>query len=342
MDRHDAEAPPALDVHAHAMPMPLLEWLAGRGLADLGAVGQEIVRLDPEVSGVGPGAPLPLARSMHRVDRRLAEMADVRVSQHAVSLPPFLFASTSENAGLVGELVARGNDELAAYVAEAPSQLIALGSVPLGWPGAADEARRLLDELGMAGVAIGSRGGGRELDDPVNEDLWALLSERGTFVFLHPSGVPDGHRQRDFWLPQLVGYPMETALAVARLAFGGVLERHRPNLCLAHGGGCLPALRGRLDLGWERKDVARTTTVPPSALTDRLYYDTAVFSTAVLRHLVEDVGVDHVLLGTDHPFELGDREPVQTVTRLGLEEAQTRAILHDNAARLLGVARPLP
>ena len=137
MDRHDADALPALDVHAHAMPMPLLEWLAGRGLADLGAVEREIVRLDPEVSGVGPGAPLPLARSMHQVDRRLAEMADVGVSQHAVSLPPFLFGSTSDDAALVGELVARGNDELAAYVAEAPSQLIALGSVPLGWPGAA-------------------------------------------------------------------------------------------------------------------------------------------------------------------------------------------------------------
>ncbi|HKG49378.1 MAG TPA: amidohydrolase family protein [Actinomycetales bacterium] len=336
MDRDAPDAGPALDVHAHAMPMPLLEWLAGRGLADLGRVDQEVVRLDPQVSGVGPGAPLPLARSMHQVGTRLAEMADVGVAQHAVSLPPFLFGSTSQDAALVRELVGRGNEELAAYVAEAPAQLLALGSVPLGWPGAADEARRLLDELGMAGVAIGSRGAGRDLDDPVNEDLWAFLSERGAFVFLHPSGVPDAHRQRDFWLPQLVGYPMETALAVARLAFGGVLERHRLNLCLAHGGGCLPALRGRLDLGWERKDVAHTTTVPPSELTDRLFYDTAVFSTALLRHLVEDVGFEHVLLGTDHPFELGDREPVRTVTRLGLDDTQTRAILHDNAARLLG------
>jgi aminocarboxymuconate-semialdehyde decarboxylase len=155
--------------------------------------------------------------------------------------------------------------------------------------------------------AAGARG--RDLDDPVNDELWALLSERETFVFLHPSGVPDPHRQADFWLPQLVGYPMETALAVARLVFGRVLERHPLNLCLAHGGGCLPALRGRLDMGWDRKEVAHTTTVPPSAFTDRLYYDTAVFSNVLLRRLVEDVGTDHVLLGTDHPFELGDRAP---------------------------------
>ena len=189
----------------------------------------------------------------------------------------------------------------------------------------------------MAGIAIGSRGAGRDLDDPVNDDLWALLSERRTFVFLHPSGVPDPHRQRDFYLPQLVGYPMETALAVARLVFSGVLERHPLVLCLAHGGGCLPGIRGRLDMGWERKDVAHTIPVPPSEFTDRLYYDTAVFSTVLLGRLVEDVGADHVLLGTDHPFELGDRDPLGTVRALGLDEADTRRILCDNATELLGL-----
>src|SRR5215213_6058060 len=326
----------ALDVHAHAMPLPLLQRLADRGLADLAEVPTGIVRLDPRVSGVGPRAPLPLARSMYDVDVRLSEMDEVGVHRHAVSLPPFLFASTADDEQLATGVVAQGNEDLATYVADAPDRLLGLGSVPLGWRGAAEEARRALDELGMAGIAIGSRGAGRDLDDPVNDDLWALLSERRTFVFLHPSGVPDPQRQKDYWLPQLVGYPMETALAVARLAFGGVLERHRLNLCLAHGGGCLPSLRGRLDMGWERKTVAHTTTVPPSELTDRLFYDTAVFSTALLRHLVEDVGFEHVLLGTDHPFELGDREPVRTVTRLGLDDTQTRAILHDNAARLLG------
>ena len=326
-----------LDVHAHAMPLPLLQRLADRGLADLGAVPDGIVRLDPRVSGVGPRAPLPLARSMYDVDVRLSELDALGVHRHAISLPPFLFASTAEDERLVRDVVSQGNDELAAYVGDGPGRLLALGSVPLGWPGAAEEAQRALDDLGMAGIAIGSRGGGRDLDDPVNDDLWALLSERRTFVFLHPSGVPDPHRQTDFWLPQLVGYPMETALAVARLVFGRVLERHPLQLCLAHGGGCLPSLRGRLDLGWDRKDVARTTTVPPSEFTDRLFYDTAVFSPVLLRRLVEDVGVGHVLLGTDHPFELGDRAPLETVRALGLDPADTRGILGGNAMELLGL-----
>ena len=294
-----------VDVHAHAMPMPLLRWLADRGLADLAALPDRVVLLDPSVSGVGPSARLPLAPSQHDPALRLAEMDGAGVSHHAVSLPPFLFASTAADGGFVAGIVGRGNDELAGYVAAAPDRLVALGSVPLGWPGAAEEARRCLDGLGMAGIAIGSRGGGRDLDDPVNDDLWALLAQRRAFVFLHPSGVPDAPRLRDFYLAQLLGYPMETALAVARLVFGGVLERYDLVLCLAHGGGCLPAVRGRLDLGWHRKAEAHTTRVPPSELTGRLYYDTAVFSPVLLRRLIEDVGPGQVLLGHRPPVRTG-------------------------------------
>lgn len=330
-------SPTALDVHAHAMPLPLLERLAGDGLADLAAVPEGVVRLDPRVSGVGPWTPLPLARSQYDVPVRLSEMDAAGVARHAVSLPPFLFASTADDERLATGVVRNGNDELAVYVADAPDRLLGLGSVPLGWPGAAEEARRCLDELGLAGIAIGSRGAGRELDDPVNDELWALLAERRTFLFLHPSGVPDVKRLADFYLPQLAGYPMETAIAVARLVFGKVIERFPINLCLAHGGGCVPSLRGRWDMGWDRKEVARTTPLPPSEYVDRLYYDTAVFNTTLLRRLVEDVGADHVLLGTDHPFELADLTPVETVLRLRLDVASTRAILWDNAAGLLGL-----
>ncbi len=327
--------PDVVDIHSHAMPMPLLQWLGQQGLADLSGLGRDVVVLDPGVSGVGPGAVLPLARSQYDVVTRLAEMDSVGVSHHAVSLPPFLFASTADDGGFVTGIVRRGNDELAGYVAKAADRLVALGSVPLGWPDAADEARRCLDELGMAGIAIGSRGAGRDLDDRVNDELWDLLAQRRAFVFLHPSGVPDTHRQRDFYLAQLVGYPMETALAVARLIFGAVLERFRLTLCLAHGGGCLPAIRGRLDLGWASKPVAHTTRVPPSRLADRLYYDTAVFNPILLRRLIEDVGVGHVLLGTDHPFELRDPTPVESVRVLGLAPEEERTVLWDTASRLL-------
>jgi aminocarboxymuconate-semialdehyde decarboxylase len=328
---------PAVDVHAHAMPLPLLRWLQERELADLAGALPTVVRLDPRVSGIAAGVPLPLARSQYEISDRLTEMDTAGTSHHAVSLPPFLFCSTADDEAFVAEIVARGNEELADYVSQAPGRLVGLGAVPLGWPGAAEEARRCLDHLGMAGITIGSQGGGRDLDHPVNDELWALLAERGVLIFLHPSGVPDARRQRDFYLAQLVGYPMETALAVARLIFGGVLERHDLTLCLAHGGGCLPSLRGRMDMGWHNKEVAHTTALPPSAFADRLYYDTATFSTPLLSRLVEDVGAEHVLLGSDFPFELADATPRESVRALRLDATATRAIEWDTAAKLLGL-----
>ena len=183
------------------MPLPLLEWLEHAGLSDLSRVRDGVVVLDPTVSGVAQErAPSP--RPLQYDPRtRLAEMDDVGVWAHAVSMPPFLYCSNSEDRRLATTTIARGNDELATYVAEGSGRSYGLGSIPLGFPDAANEARRCLDELGFPGVAIGTRGGGKELDDPVNDDLWALLAERNVFVFVHPSGVPDAHRQRDYWLP---------------------------------------------------------------------------------------------------------------------------------------------
>ena len=236
----------ALDVHAHAMPLPLLSRLADRSLADLDGVPDGIVRLDPRVSGVGPWAPLPLARSpsttwrcaCRRWTGRAWTATPCRCHRSCSPRPPTTRSSSSD-------VVRPGNDELAVYVADAPDRLLGLGSVPLGCPGAADEARRCLDELGLAGIAIGSRGGGRDLDDPVNDELWALLAERGTFVFLHPSGVPDPKRIGDFYMPQLVGYPTETAIAIARLVFGGSWSATRPPV---------PGARRRLPAGAARAD----------------------------------------------------------------------------------------
>ena len=266
--------PTAIDVHNHAMPLPLLEWLERAGLSDLSRIADGIVLLDPSVSGVGKNTPLPLARSQYDPRTRLAEMDDVGVSAHAVSMPPFLYCSNSEDRGLVTTTIARGNDELAGYVAEVRADCTASGRSRSVSPTPPTRLDAASTTLGFPGVAIGTRGGGKELDDPVNEDLWALLAERNAFIFVHPSGVPDAHRQRDFYLPQLVGYPAETAISIARMIYGGVFERFDLTMCLAHGGGCLPWLRGRLDLGWQRKDVAHTTEIP----TER------ILQAAVLRH----------------------------------------------------------
>ena len=177
------------------------------------------------VSGVGPRAPLPLARSMYDVDVRLSEMDDVGVHRHAVSLPPFLFASTAED-----ETARHRRRRRRATTSSRPTSL----TPPTGSSGSVGAARLAGRRRGGApGAGRPGHGGHRDRQPgrrprprrpgqrrPVGAPVGAR-----TFVFLHPSGVPDPHRQTDFWLPQLVGYPMETALAVARLVFGRVLER---------------------------------------------------------------------------------------------------------------------
>ncbi|WP_206603723.1 amidohydrolase family protein [Streptomyces sp. CB03238] len=328
-----------MDIHTHAMPLPLLRWLGDRSLAALDGLDEaHVVRIDPRISGVAKDAPLPCPPAQVEVGARLALMDRTGVGCHAVALPPFLMGSGLTDPVLLRELIRRGNDALAGYAAGAPDRLCALGTVPVGDPSAAEEARRCLDDLGMAGVAIGSQGLGRELDDPVNEELWAFLARRQAFTFLHPSVPVEPERTRAYWMAQLVGFPMETALAVSRLVLGGVLERHRFPLCLAHGGGCLPALAGRLDLGWARKPPARASSSPPSTWLRGLYYDTAVFSREQLARLVADVGAEHVLLGTDTPFDLADEDPVRTVRELGLDERESELILGGNARRLLAHA----
>lgn len=325
---------PAIDVHAHAMPMPLLEWLQTQGLADLSRLSDNIVVIDPRVSGVGAGAPLPLPRSMYDNEVRRAQMAEQRITHQVISLPPFLMGSTCTDSELVAELVRRGNDSLAELVADDDS-LLGLAGVPLGHQLAAEELDRGLGEFGLAGASIGTRGAGRDLDDPVNDPVWARLAADQVFTFLHPSAVPEPTRLKDFWFPQLLGYPMETAIAASRLAFSGVLERFGFPLCLAHGGGCLPSVRGRLDMGWDRKPVAHTTVHPPSAIFKRLYYDTAVFDPSLLQELIGWVGADHVLIGTDYPFDLAEREPREALDRIRLTETQRRQVTGQVAARLL-------
>jgi len=167
----------AVDVHAHAMPMPLLSWLADRGLADLSGVEQGVVRIDPMVSGVGRGAPLPLARSMFDAQVRLAELDAAGVSHECLSLPPFLVASMATDEGFVTELIRRGTEALVEYCSVGGDRLVPLGGVPVGFPAAACVAREALADARLAGLAMGTRGAGQDLDAAVNDELWHVLHE---------------------------------------------------------------------------------------------------------------------------------------------------------------------
>ena len=187
----------ALDIHAYAMPLPVLQWLADQGLADTSAVEEGIIRLDPKISGVGLNVPLPLARSQHDVATRLIEMDAARDSHPPCHYHP----SCSPVRPMTGTWSPRwcgGPMTRPTTSRVLPIGCWGLGHVGLGWPGAVSEAQRCVDELGMAGLAIGTRGRGHDLDSAVNEEFWEFVDTRRIFVFIHPSGVPDGPRQREY------------------------------------------------------------------------------------------------------------------------------------------------
>jgi aminocarboxymuconate-semialdehyde decarboxylase len=189
-----------------------------------------------------------------------------------------------------------------------------LGSVPLQKPETAAEMVR-----GLPGVEIPASVGGDYLGHDRFEPFWAAAEETGAVVFIHPT--TRAFDWPDYYLWNTVGNPFETTVTAAHMVMAGVMERH-PGLrvVLAHGGGALPALRGRLRHAHEAIGPAKARLrEPPEASIRRFYFDTVTHDPDVLRDLVEFVGSDHVLLGTDHPFDMGDPDPVATVRRAGLD-----------------------
>lgn len=324
-----------IDAHAHVMPLGILKHLEREGRADLSELPEGRLRIDEEISGVATGNVIPFVPEQYDPSARRAARRGSGITGEAVSVPPFLFASESRDPDLVMGLARSSNDALRDYVTTAGPDVHPLFVVPVGHPDALSEARRCMEELGGAGVTIGSYGLGLELDAAVNEPLWAYLAEHSVFTSLHPSRASGAERLRDYHLLQLFGYPVETALAASRLIFAGVLDRHDLKICLAHGGGCLLGLGPRLDLGWERKAVARTSELAPRGYLDRFFYDTAVFDRGALQELIRQVGTDRVLLGTDYPFDLADTDPLTSILALDVDDDARSAIASGNVLRLL-------
>ena len=217
----------------------------------------------------------------------------------------------------------------------------AMGSVPLGAGGnaAAEELERAITTLGLKGVEILAHVGDKELSDPDFAPFWARAEALGAVVFIHPSGYPQPHRLTRFYFNNIIGNPLDTTLALHYLIFDGVLERH-PNLKIiaAHGGGYLPGYSGRIDHGWgARSDAHGDLPNPPSTYLKKIYVDTIVFTPHQLESLVTFCGADHVLLGTDYPYDMADYDPLGLLAACDeLNPEQVSAIAGGNAKRLFG------
>ena len=279
---------------------------------------------------------------MESVEVRLADMDTMGIDVQALSLSPYQLFHWAQ-----GELAVRAfrqiNDDLAELVGEHPGRFVALGAVPLQDPPAAlDELRRCSTELGFRGIEMATHIEGEELSSPRFEPFWEMVEELEMVVFLHPTGFTEPKRFTDHYFFNTIGHPLEETICAGRLIFDGVMERH-PGLKLvfSHGGGFLPAYAGRFDHAYHaRADVRHGLPRPPGEYLSRFFFDTMVFEADQLGFLIDKYGADHILLGTDYPYDMGETDPLGLLNKVsGLGPDDIDLIVGGNAARLLGIER---
>mgnify|MGYP000936648005 CR=1 FL=1 len=232
------------------------------------------------------------------------------------------------------------NDHIAGITSKFPHRFIGIGTVPLQDSHLAiKELHRCVNELGMAGVQIGSNVNQRNLNDPEFFPFFEEAEKLNACIFVHPWEMMGREHMQQYWLPWLVGMPAETSRAICSMIFGGVLERlPKLRVAFAHGGGSFPSTIGRIEHGFnERPDlVAVDNPVNPRSYLGKFWLDSLVHDQKVLEYLVDLIGKDKVCLGTDYPFPLGELEPGKLIEAMNFSEEIKSRLLWDNAWQWLG------
>ncbi len=235
------------------------------------------------------------------------------------------------------------NDKLAQAVADRPDRFVALGAtVPLQDVDLAiAELDRAVDDLGFKGLQIGGTVAGHNLDEARFRPFWQAVAAKGVPVIIHPNGYEESHRFGDYFMTNCIGNPLETMVAAHRMIFSGLFEELPDlKLVLLHGGGYLPFYTSRADHTWKVRPETRVHIPhhPPSYYMKRLFYDTMVFQPLYLRHLVDIVGADRIMAGTDFPFDMGETDPMGLIDGVeGLSDEQRTAMKGGNAVRVFSI-----
>jgi aminocarboxymuconate-semialdehyde decarboxylase len=330
------EDAPTIDVHAHVLLPGVEQLVAGqpglRAHAELQA--RRFGRGDPAAAR----ALLAIRPKLLDVAVRLADMDAAGVDIQLVSPSPVHYHYWAGPA-LAAEIYRAAHEAVAEHCAAAPGRLRGLGLAPIQDTGTAVAALDHALGAGLLGVEISSGSPGRELSDPALEPFWARAEELGAVIFLHPFGCTLDDRLTPWYLGNIVGQPVENAVALSHLIFSGTLDRH-PGLRLiaAHGGGYLPTYLGRSDRGWAVRQESRGCAEPPSSYLRRIWLDSLVHSAPGVRHLAEAAGPDRIVLGSDYPFDMGADDPVGALRAAALPDADFHAIRGGTARDLLHLA----
>jgi predicted TIM-barrel fold metal-dependent hydrolase len=315
-----------VDMHAHLLVpevWPLLEGYP-RAEADIGAFLRS-----------------PMAGRLTSMSERLATMDRQGIDIQVLTLH-FQHQHDWAEPELAERIVRVLNEQMAEEVAMQPDRLIGLGAVSLQHLElAAAQLTYAVRELGLRGAMMTTTIGDEEISAPRFDPFWRRAEELGAVVFVHPEGFVGGEQRFEGAgaLGNTIGMPLDTTVAISHMIFSGFLDRF-PNIKIvaSHGGGFLPSYIGRSDNCYARTAGCQNMAKAPSDYLKQLYYDTLVYSPDNLAHLIETVGADRLVLGTDYPFPIASQDPVGDALAVnGLSEAELEAILGATALRLLEI-----
>ena len=326
---------PTVDIHTHILPAAIPDFNERFGYGEFVTLHHEA-----HTSTMFQGGEFfrRVDRRLFDVEARLEDCDRAGVTTQVLSTVPVMFSYWAKPDD--GAVVARFlNDDIATTVRAHPKRFVGLGTVPMQDTDLSIvELERCVNELGLAGVELGTHCGQHNLNSPDLFPLFEAAADLGAALFVHPWDMMAMDQMPEFWLPWLVGMPAESARAICSMVLGGVFER-LPELrvAFAHGGGSFPGTIGRIQHGYEvRPDLVAThTDISPRDQLGSFWVDSIVHDQRALTYLMDVMGADRICLGTDFPFPLGELEPGSLIADADLDDPTAAALLSGNAAEWL-------
>ena len=321
-----------IDTHSHWFPPEWVDLIEKEGAANGAKIGRNA---RGQLTFQIPGMSYVFKKEYTDLEIRFKAMDEAGIDMHVLSLTsPTVYWAPPEFGLKLSRL---WNDKCSEVVTKHPKRLIGLGSLPMQAPElAVPELERASKLPGLRGIYMATSINGTNLDEKKFFPVYATCEALKWPIFLHPLNTVGAERMGKYHLRNLLGNPYDTGIAAASLIFGGVLDAFpKLEVVLVHAGGAFPSLVGRMDHGAEVRPESKLPQ-PPSKYVRRFYYDTITHNDQILMNLIRQMGADRILLGSDHPADMGSTRPADIVNRLTeLSASERDLILAGNAERLL-------
>ncbi len=270
---------------------------------------------------------------------RIKQMKEHGIDQQVICTIPVMFSydAKPEHGLEISEFL---NNDIAETIKQHPHQFIGLATVPMQDPNLAIQELKRAMSIGFRGVQIGSNVNNVNLGDEQFDGFWKAAEELNAAILVHPWQMMGQEHMTKYWLPWLVGMPAEISRAICSMIFSGVFEKHpRLKVCFAHGGGSFLPTISRIEHGWEcRPDlVAIDNEFNPKKYLGKFWVDSHVCDHKMLQYIIDLVGADKVMQGSDYPFPLGEAIPGELVREAPLSDETKKIILGDAAKAWLSI-----